>query len=142
MRVIFDGSSYLIGASSANHDLGSPTIRAREGKQDTAAGVGIRTMVSREVGQGFDDGVALYVEDLRGFVREDEKLTVLEKMHEGIHVVWLIIGQNVHLDAPARADTGGRQNLIRGIVVGWHRRVPRTISKSTDQCSDQFRRTA
>jgi hypothetical protein len=64
-------------------------------------------MVSRQVWQGFDHGVALDVEDLGSFVREDVKPTVFEKMHEGIHVVWLVVVQNAHIDAPARADTGG-----------------------------------
>lgn len=91
----------LVGAAAADEDVGGPVGGAGEGEEDAAAGVGVGAVVAGEVGEGVDGGVLLDVEELGGFGDEDEEGAVFEEVDEWIHVVRLVLGEDVHRDVDA-----------------------------------------
>jgi hypothetical protein len=91
----------LVGAATADEDVGGPVVGAGEGEEDAGAGVGVGAVVAGEVGEGVDGGVLLDVEEFGGFGDEDEEGAVFEEVDEWVHVVWLVLGEDVHRDVDA-----------------------------------------
>ena len=89
----------LVGAATTDEDVGSPLTGAGEGQEHASTGVGVRAVVAREIGVGLDGFVPSNVEALSGFRDKYEEVTVGHEVDERIHVVRLILGEDVHWNA-------------------------------------------
>src|SRR5690606_22587973 len=88
-----------------------------ERQQDTSTGVGVGSVHARHVGQSLNDAVLVNIKDLGSLCCKHIDRSVPQKMHEWIHVVWLIVNQNVHANASAIRNTVPAQDFVCWIVV-------------------------
>ena len=120
----------LVGAATADEDVGSPLTGAGEGQEHASARVGVCAVVAREIGVSLDGFVPSNVEALGRFGNEDEEVTVGHEVDEGIHVVRLVLGEDIHWNTDTVCDTLVVEKFPCRIVVGWYRRV-QAIQTST-----------
>ena len=113
----------LVGTAAADDDVGCPLVGARQGEEDGCARVGVRAVVAREIGKGLGGRVGRNVKDLARLGDEDKEGAGVEDVQEGVHVVGLVLGENVHGDALALGNALVRQHLVRRVVVGRDRGV-------------------
>ena len=72
------GAGYvLVSPSTADDDIGSPVVGAREGKENTTAGIGISAVVAGKVRKSFGGGITGDIEDLGRFGNKDEESSVI-----------------------------------------------------------------
>ena len=127
-------SDVLVGASTADHHVGSPFVGARKGQEHGTAGVGIGAVVSWHVRQGFDDSVAADVEDLGRLCNEDHELAIIEEVHKGVHIVGFVLGQDLERRGGFLVGAIGVEELVRRVVIGFHRRI-KTVERAG--CDEQ-----
>lgn len=111
------GSDVLVRTATADDNIRIPVVLAGEGQDDGATGVGVSAVIARKIGERLDNSVGVQVKVLRRLGSEDEHVTVLEEMDEGIHVIWLVLLEDFHGDAPSLGRAVTVENLIGGIVV-------------------------
>ena len=96
----------------------TPTIiGTRKWQQHTSTSVRVCTVISWEIRKLLDDSVRTDVEDLAGLGDEDKQCTIPEQVNEWIHIVRLILCQNVHRDVVALSHATRAEDLVCGIVV-------------------------
>lgn len=101
------GADILVGSSTADDDVVAPFVGARKRQHDGATGVGVGTVATGQVRKSADDIASTDAEDLSRLRDKDEKVAVAEQVYEGVHVVGLVLGQDLHVDALALGSTIG-----------------------------------
>ena len=70
-----------------------------------------------------DNFVASDVENLGRFRDEDEQIAVIEEVDEWVHVVWLILLEDVEGDAVATRYTLGAEYFVRWVIICGNSRI-------------------
>ena len=117
------GGNVLIRSTATDDDVGRPVVGCAEGEQNRGAGIGVGAVVAGEIGVCRDGGVGGDVEGFRRFRDEDEEGAIGEEVDERVHVVRLILCEDVHGDVGALRDALVGEDLVRGVVVGGNGRV-------------------
>jgi len=110
-------SDVLVRATTTDDDIRVPLVGAREGHHDGATGVGVCTVGSGKVRKSTNDIASTNVEDLSGLGDLDEEVTILHQVKEGVHVVGLVLAEDLHVDGFALRGTVGVEDLVGRVVV-------------------------
>lgn len=117
------GRDVLVGATAADDDIRGPVVGGAEGEEDGGTGVWVGAIVAGEVRVGFHGGVGSHGKGLGGFGDEDEEGAVGEEVDEGVHVVGLVLGEDIHGNVDAAGDALVGEYLVGRIVVGGDRGI-------------------
>ena len=110
-------SDVLVRATTTDDDIGAPLVGAREGHHDGTTGVGVCAVGSGKIRKSANDIASTNVEDLSRLGDLDEEVTVLHQVKEGVHVVGLVLAEDLHVDGLALRSTVGVEDLVGRIVV-------------------------
>jgi hypothetical protein len=110
-------SNVLVRATTADDNVGVPVVLAGQRKHDGSTSVGVGTVGTGEVRQHADNGSSLDLEDLGRLGDLDKDVAILHQVHEGVHVVGLVLAENLHVVALATRSTVGVQDLVSRVVV-------------------------
>lgn len=116
-RWVTRGSDVLVRATTADDNVGVVVVGRGQGKHNGSTSVGVGTVGTGKVGQHADNGSSLNLEDLSRLGDLDEEVSVLHQMHEGVHVVRLVLAENLHVEAGSLGSTVGVEHLVGGVVV-------------------------
>jgi hypothetical protein len=111
------GSDVLVRSATADDDIRVPLVGAGKGHHDGSTSVGVGTVGTGEIGQSANDVACTDVEDLSGLGDLDEEVAILHQVKEGVHVVRLVLLEDLHADRLALRGTVGVKHLIGRVVV-------------------------
>jgi hypothetical protein len=110
-------SDVLVRATTTDDDIRAPLVGARERHHDGATGVRVCAVGSGKVRKSANDIASTNVEDLSGLGDLDEEVAVLHQVKEGVHVVGLVLAEDLHVDGLALGSTIGVEHLVGRVVV-------------------------
>jgi hypothetical protein len=113
------GSNVLVRTTTADDDIRVPVVSTGQGHHDGASSVGVGAVRAREVRELANSLSSTNVEDLSGLGDLNEQVTILHQVHEWVHVVRLVLAQDLHVDALALGSTIGIEDLVSRVVVLW-----------------------
>lgn len=116
-RWVTRGGDVLVRATTADDDIGAPLVGAGKGHHDGTTSVGIGTVSAGKVRESANNVAGVNVEDLSGLGDLNEQVAVLHQVKEGIHVVRLVLAENLHVDGLALGSTVGVEDLVGRVVV-------------------------
>ena len=116
-RWVSRGSDVLVRATTADDDVGVVVVGRREREHDGSTSVGVGTVRTGKVGQHADDASGLNLEDLGRLGDLDEQVAVLHQVHEWVHVVGLVLAEDLHVVALSARRTVGVEHLVGRVVV-------------------------
>lgn len=114
---ISGSSDVLVRATTANDDIRVPAVSAGKGHHYGATGVGVRAVGTGQVRKSANDVASTDVEDLSRLGNLNEQVAILHQVEEWVHVVRLVLFQDLHGDGLALGGTVGVKDLVRGVVV-------------------------
>jgi hypothetical protein len=112
-------SNILVRATTADEDIRVVVVGAGQSHHDGATGVGIGAVGAGQISERTDDIASGNVEDLSRLGDLNEQVAILHQVHEWVHVVRLVLAQDLHGDGLALGGTIGVQHLVGGVVVLW-----------------------
>jgi hypothetical protein len=110
-------SDVLVRTTTTDDDIRAPLVGARERHHDGATSVGVCAVGSGKVRKSANDIASTNVEDLSGLGDLDEEVAVLHQVKEGVHVVGLVLAEDLHVDGLALGSTVGVEHLVGRVVV-------------------------
>lgn len=116
-RGVSGGSDVLVRTATADDDIRVVVVGAGQGKHDGTTGVGVSAVGTGEISKLADNGTSLNLEDLSGLGDLDEDIAIFHQVHEGVHVVGLVLAEDLHVVALATGGTVSVEDLIGGVVV-------------------------
>lgn len=132
-RRVSGSSDILVRATTADDDIGVVVVGAGQRKHDGTTSVGVSTVGTREVSELADDGASLNLEDLSRLGDLDEDVAILHQVHEGVHVVGLVLAEDFHVVALAAGGTISVQDFVGGVVVLGLARVEAVLGSGCDK---------
>jgi hypothetical protein len=116
-RWVTGSGDVLVRAATTDDDIGVPVVGAGQGHHDGASSVGISAVGTGEVSELANSLASTNVEDLSRLGYLNEQVTVLHQVHEWVHVIRLVLAQDLHVEARALGRTIGVQDLVSRVVV-------------------------
>ena len=116
-RWVSRGGDVLVRATTADDDVGVVVVGRGERKHDGSTSVGVGTVGTGKVRKHTDDSSSLDLEDLSRLGNLNEEVAILHQVHEGVHVVGLVLAEDLHVEAGSLRSTVGVEHLVGGVVV-------------------------
>jgi hypothetical protein len=110
-------SDVLVRTTTTDDNIRVPLVGAGKSHHNRATGVGVGAVSTGKIGKSANDITSANIENLSRLGDLDEKVAVLHQVEEGVHVVRLVLAEDLHVDGLALGSTVGVEHLIGGVVV-------------------------
>jgi hypothetical protein len=111
------GGDVLVGTTTADDDVRVVVVLAGQRHHDRSSSVRVCAVGTGKVSKLTNHIASADVEDFGRLGDLDEEVTILHQVHEGVHVVRLVLAQDFHVEARALGRAVGVQDLVGRVVV-------------------------
>jgi len=116
-RWVAGSGNVLVRAATADDDVGVVVVGLGQGHHDGSTSVGVGAVGTGQVRQSANNGSSLNLEDLSRLGDSNEEVAILHQVHEGVHVVGLVLAQDFHVEALSAGRTVSIEDLVGRVVV-------------------------
>jgi hypothetical protein len=114
---ITGGGDVLVRTTTADDDVRVVVVLAGQRHHDRSSSVGVCAVGTGKVSKLTNHIASADVEDFGRLGDLDEEVAILHQVHEGVHVVRLVLAQDFHVEARALGRAVGVQDLVGRVVV-------------------------